>query len=271
MTPDGFDFTKAEALGNDFIIVDDRAGGKIDFTVSDIIALCDRRFGIGADGILLLSASQSADFRMRTLNSDGSEAEMCGNGVRCAAGYVYSLGEAGEDITVETLAGLIAVRITAGPDGRVDAIRVDLGAPLVGQLDMKLEAGGSEVLLSCVSMGNPHAIMLVDDIASAPVAELGPVIEEHEFFPEKTNVEFIKITDGNAIDMRVWERGAGETMACGTGAAAALAAANSLGLIGRSATLRLAGGDLFVEWDADNHIYITGNARMVFSGSIGER
>lgn len=261
-------FTKAEALSNDFIIVDDRETGSMSFVFDQITELCNRRLGIGADGILLLQPSETADFKMRTLNSDGSEAEMCGNGIRCAAKFAFDSGSKGLR-SIETLAGIINVLISAGEDGTAETIRVDLGVPLIEQLSQEVMAAGQVLDVTCVSMGNPHAVMFVDDVAAAGVEIIGPAVEGHEFFPNKTNVEFIRVIDGTTIDMRVWERGAGETAACGTGAAAALAAAHSRGLIGRAATLKLLGGDLKVEWADDGHIFITGGARMVFSGQTG--
>lgn len=266
---DKITFTKAEALSNDFIIIDDRAEGRMNPAPGEIIRLCDRRLGIGADGILLLQSSQAGDFKMRTLNADGSEAEMCGNGIRCATKYVYDdTAEPKDTYMIDTLAGIKSAAIQAGADGTAETIRVDLGEPIIEKLSAEIEVLGHQIEITTVSMGNPHAVTFVNDVNQAPVEHLGPVMESHEYFPDKTNVEFIHVTGPDSIDMRVWERGAGETAACGTGAAAALAAAHVTGRIGRKATLRLKGGDLEVEWPDDGHIYITGGATMVFTGTI---
>lgn len=266
-----FSFVKAEALSNDFVIIDDRPDGSVVLSPTEVISICDRRRGIGADGVLLLQPSETCDFRMRTLNSDGSEAEMCGNGIRCAVKFVHDTGDGRQkSYTVETLAGTISVALTGNKDGLAGAIKVDLGQPVIEEISAKIDVVGHSIAFTSVSMGNPHAIVFVDNVASAPIEHLGPAIEAHDYFPDKTNVEFIKVVGDNVIEMRVWERGAGETAACGTGAAAALAAAHAKGKIGRSATLKLTGGDLGVELDKNGHIFITGGANLVYSGEYGK-
>ena len=264
-----FSFVKAEALSNDFVIIDDRSIGSISFSTNEIIRICDRRTGIGADGILLLGPSDAGDFKMRTLNSDGSEAEMCGNGIRCAAAYVYaSDAQALAAYTIDTLAGLKNVRIIDDERGLI--VSVDLGEPVFNNGTATINVDGRAIELTEVSMGNPHAVIFVEDAAATQVETLGPVIETDKIFPDRTNVEFIQIAGNDLIIMRVWERGAGETAACGTGAAAALAVASRAGKTGRKVTVRLSGGDLAVEWADDGHLFITGEANMVFAGTMGE-
>jgi diaminopimelate epimerase len=278
----GIKFTKAEALGNDFIVIDDRSG-KVALSQDEIIALCERRRGVGADGILLIQPSKSASFMMRTLNADGTEAEMCGNGIRCAAKFAYDTGLARQkDIVIETRAGLKTVSILAEDGVRASTLRVDLGTPeferalvpMAGPAGRAIQepllVEGERHDVTAVSMGNPHAVVFVSNVDDAPVATLGPAIERHAAFPARTNVEFIQVVDRDRLRMRVWERGAGETDACGTGAGAALAAASTAGLADRRALISLPGGNLDVEWADDGHIYITGEAAIVFSGKTGE-
>jgi diaminopimelate epimerase len=278
----GIKFTKAEALGNDFIVIDDRSG-KVTLNQDEIIALCDRRRGVGADGILLLQPSASASFLMRTLNADGTEAEMCGNGIRCAAKFAYDGGLARQkDIIIDTRAGLKTVSVLSEEGGRASTLRVDLGTPeferaavpMVGPngqaIQEPLVVEGEQHTITAVSMGNPHAVVFVTNVDDAPVATLGPAIERHIAFPARTNVEFVQVVGRDRLRMRVWERGAGETDACGTGAGAALAAAHTVGRTDRRALVNLPGGDLDVEWAGDGHIYITGGAVIVFSGRIGD-
>jgi diaminopimelate epimerase len=271
------DFTKMHGLGNDFIVVDCR-----DKVVSDRFTaigelskrLCHRRLGIGADQMLLLYSSETADFKMRIFNSDGSEVEMCGNGIRCLAKYIWDRGISHKDeLSVETAAGTIK------PVKADKMVRVDMGEPVLEAraVPVNLEGviknfpliiDGKEFRITCVSMGNPHAVIFVDDVDGFDVNRYGPLIETHELFPKRTNVEFIQITSPERLKMRVWERGAGETMACGTGASAAAVAANLNGLTGKSVTVGLLGGELLIEWSQDNHVYMTGPAQEVFEGRI---
>jgi diaminopimelate epimerase len=274
-------FTKMHGLGNDFIVIDAR-----EIPPDDLPGLsarmCNRRFGIGADQILLLEKSAVADFRMRIFNADGSEVEMCGNGVRCLAKYVWDRGISSKDILdIETLAGIIR------PEKSGDMVKVDMGEPVFdpesipvhlphpssfilhpsgGIVDYPLQIADREFKITCVSMGNPHAVIVVDDVANFPVTYYGPMIETHPIFPRKINVEFIELISEKEITMRVWERGSGETMACGTGASAAAVVLNLKGLSGRDVTVHLLGGDLMIAWSPDNHVYMTGPAVEVFEG-----
>lgn len=277
-------FTKMHGLGNDYVYID---GINQDLSVYDLPELSrilsDRHFAIGGDGIILILPSNSAHFRMRILNSDGSEAEMCGNGVRCFAKFVYENKLTDKtELTVETGAGLIKPSLTI-EDGKVTWVRVDMGEPRLtrGLIPMTGEAEapaqGVEVILgdtayaaSCVSMGNPHCVIFVDEITDAMVLGHGPLIEVHEFFPRKTNVEFVQVLSPSEVRMRVWERGAGETMACGTGASATAVAAILAGHTGREVTVHLLGGDLKIEWAENNHIYMTGPATEAFTGEVAE-
>jgi diaminopimelate epimerase len=270
-------FTKMHGLGNDFIVIDCRnhALGMRSEELGDLSKrLCHRRFGIGADQVLLLYTSDRADFGMRIFNADGSEVEMCGNGIRCFAKYIWDRGLSDKDVLdVETVAGIIR------PEKSGDLVRVDMGEPVLegrqipvnhdGQVkDLPLKILDREFKITCVSMGNPHAVIVVDDAAQFDVAKYGPLIEHDGFFPKRTNVEFIQMIDRGRIRMRVWERGAGETMACGTGASAAAVAANLKGLADRRVTVVLNGGELVIEWREDNHVYMTGPAVEVFEGRV---
>src|SRR3990172_8548669 len=256
-----------QGLGNDFILIDcrDRAiSSQLSAAGEMSKKLCHRRFGIGADQMLLLEASDSADFKMRIFNADGSEVEMCGNGIRCLAKYIWDRGlSSGSVLSIETRAGIIR------PERAGDMVRVDMGEPVLeGRLipvnldgvikDFPLKIGDKDFTITCVSMGNPHAVIVVEDVAGFDLLKYGPLIETHELFPRRTNVEFIQAVDKGRLRMRVWERGSGETMACGTGASAAAVAANLKGLTGRKVAVALAGGELQIEWAGDNHVYMTG-------------
>lgn len=277
-------FTKMHGLGNDYVYID---GVNQDLGVYDLPELSrilsDRHFAVGGDGIILILPSQTADFHMRILNSDGSEAEMCGNGVRCFAKFVYEHGLTNQtELVIETGAGLIKPSLTV-ENGKVTWVRVDMGEPRLtrAEIPMAGEAGapaqGIEISLSdasyrasCVSMGNPHCIIFVDEITDAMVLGHGPLLETHELFPRKTNVEFVQVLSPSDVRMRVWERGAGETMACGTGACATSVAAILAGHTGREVTVHLLGGDLKIEWAENNHIYMTGPATEAFNGEVTE-
>jgi diaminopimelate epimerase len=266
-------FTKMHGLGNDFIVIDCRRQGPGDLPALSR-KLCDRRFGIGADQLLLLYDSEVSDFRMRIFNADGGEVEMCGNGIRCLAKYLWDRGISHSNVlSVETLAGIIR------PERTGDLITVDMGEPVLeGRLipvdrdgviiDMPVEAGGRRFEFTCVSMGNPHAVTFVDDLDGVDVKRYGPLVETHALFPRRTNVEFIQVIDPGHIRMRVWERGSGETMACGTGASAAAVAAHMKGLAGKKVKVALLGGELMIEWKDDNHVYMTGPAVEVFEGRV---
>jgi diaminopimelate epimerase len=269
-------------LGNDFIVVDGFALHLDESILSDLSKrVCDRNFGIGGDGLVLVLPSETADFLMRMLNPDGSEAQMCGNGIRCAAKFAYDHGIVpANPVKVETLAGIMVIDL-AIEDGKVTAAKVNMGAPrlvrseipMAGQGDGPVVAepltiDGRAFAVTCVSMGNPHCITFVDDAESFPVREIGPKFENHPAFPERTNVEFIQVINRKEIRMRVWERGAGETLACGTGACASTVASILNGLTERAITVHLNGGDLRIEWLEDGPVMMTGPAVEVFTGEI---
>ena len=277
-------FTKMHGLGNDFILIDcrnnefsglDGRGLINQARLSELSRrLCHRRFGIGADQVLLLYPSASADFRMVIFNSDGSEVEMCGNGIRCFAKYIWDRGLSEKEVLeVETAAGIIR------PEKSGQMVKVDMGEPVFeGRLipvnldgmvkDFPLKIDDREFRITAVSMGNPHAVIFVDDVDGFEVTKYGPLIENHELFPRRINVEFIQVLNAGTVRMRVWERGAGETMACGTGASAASVASHLKGFTGKQVNVILAGGELVIEWKEDNHVYMTGPAVEVFEGSI---
>ncbi len=280
--PTSIDFVKMHGLGNDFIVVDCiRNNYSIDELVKSATFLCDRNFGIGADGLILVIGASDADFQMRIINADGSEAEMCGNGIRCFAKFVYDKGLTTKtDFTVNTLAGIIAPAIQI-EDGKVKVAKVNMGEPhleraqipMVGPkgevINEPLQVESTTVRVTAVSMGNPHAVLFVDDVNTYEVNWFGPRIERHSIFPRKTNVEFVQRVSPTYLKMRVWERGAGLTLACGTGACATVVAAVLNGLSERTATVELPGGKLEITWDdEDNHLYMTGPAEEVFCGTV---
>ena len=269
MIKSGLEFIKAEALGNDFVIVDGTEK-PVRLTAEDAVHLCDRRTGVGADGVLLLEKADDADFSMRVFNADGSEAEMCGNGIRCAAKYIYDNGSARkEKLIVMTAAGPKTVDIRETDGNKAIKMRVDLGSPEFKMVEESVPVGYDELTVTALDIGNPHAVVFVDDVEGAPVVTVGRLIECHEAFPGRTNVEFVEIKSPSSLSMRVWERGAGETSACGTGAAASLAAAAKTGRSAKLATVTLEGGDLLVEWAEDGKLYIEGGANLVYSGKMG--
>lgn len=274
------EFTKMHGLGNDFIVV---AGERAlpDNAAELAVELCNRYFGIGADGLVYILPSEKADFRMRIVNSDGTEAEQCGNAIRCVAKYAYDNGLTDRTVmTIETLgAGVQQVRLTVA-DGKAATVRVDMGEPVLNGLLVPttidaepvlahpVEVDGREFRFTAVSMGNPHCVIYVDDAAGFDLQTWGPKLETHPLFPRKINVEFVTVKDRRHTEMRVWERGAGPTLACGTGACATVVASVLNGLTDRSATVSLKGGDLLIEWnEADNRVYMTGPAAEVFRGS----
>ena len=271
-------FTKWQGIGNDFVIVNGFSE-TIDDYPSKAIEVCDRHFGIGADGLVIALPSEIADFRMRIFNSDGSEAEMCGNVTRCFARYVYENGLTTKtDLTIETLAGIIKPKLLF-ENGKIAAVCVDMGEPRLkrGEIPMTgnpddravkvpLSVGDATYEVTCVSMGNPHCIIFDDNVDELDLQAVGRPIEIHPAFPRKTNVEFVKVIDRKTLRMRVWERGAGITLACGTGTCATVVASVLNGKTDREVLVHLDGGDLFIEWRADNHIYKTGPAVEVFRG-----
>ena len=273
-------FTKMQGLGNDYVYVNCfEESIKNPAEVSKFVS--DRHFGIGSDGLILIGSSDRADFRMNIYNADGSQAEMCGNGIRCVAKYVYDYGLTDKDeISVDTLAGIKYLKLTI-ENGKVSKVRVNMGKPILkaSEIPVKaekepvvaeaIEAGGREWKMTCVSMGNPHAVVFVEDVQDFPLEQVGPGLEKHPRFPKRVNAEFVKILDEETIEMRVWERGTGETLACGTGACAAAVACSLNGLTKDTVTVKLLGGTLQIQWDkAENRVYMTGPATTVFEGEI---
>jgi len=275
------EFTKMHGLGNDFIVVAGET--KLPDNAPELaVELCNRFFGIGADGLVYILPSDKADFMMRIMNSDGSEAEQCGNAIRCVAKYLYDHGMVqNTEITIETIgAGAQKVQITVD-NGKAVAVRVDMGEPILKGTqvpttvdadlvkDYPIEVDGREFRFTAVSMGNPHCVIYVDDAVNFDLAAWGPKLETHPLFPRKINVEFVTVKSRDYADMRVWERGAGPTLACGTGACATLVSSVLNGLTDRKATVSLKGGDLLIEWNEENnHVYMTGPAQEVFKGKV---
>ena len=271
-------FTKMHGLGNDYVYVD-----TFDQSVPDpaamAIAVSRPHFGVGADGLVLIGPSTEADYAMRMFNADGSEGEMCGNAVRCIGKYVHDRGlTAKTRVTLATRGGIKTLELRL-QGGSVEQVTVDLGEPALSPASLPVTLAGAQVLnhplsidgqthhITCVSMGNPHAVIFVDDPRAVDVHGIGRQIEHHPLFPKRTNVEFVRVWRRDLLEMRVWERGSGEALACGTGAAASLVAAVLNGLADRSAVVQLTGGELHVHWDArDNHVYQTGPATFVFDG-----
>ena len=278
------EFTKMEGLGNDFIIMDDRAGNIASHRPYPELAqrLCSRHFGIGADGIILILSSKDHDIKFRIYNSDGSEAQMCGNGMRCFAKLLYEKKIIAKKIfRVDTQAGTVIPEVITDDGGLVRSVRVDMGEPILlcrdipfkspseKALDEPLTVKDREYRITTVSMGNPHAVIFVEDLENVDVEKIGRSIETHEQFPEKTNVEFIEVVSRTELKMKVWERGAGITLACGTGACAVLVAAHLTGRTDDRALIHLPGGDLEIHWDkATNHVFKTGPATLVFEGRV---
>lgn len=277
------EFTKYHGLGNDFILIDNRQSREPLLTSEQAVQFCDRHFGIGADGVIfaLPAETPGADYKMRIFNSDGSEPEMCGNGIRCLARFLADLKAPSNSLAkyqIETLAGIITPELQ--PDGQVT---VDMGSPrltaaeipttlVAGDLkaiDRTLEVAGQTWSVTCVSMGNPHCITFVDDVAKISLETIGPEFEHHPAFPQRINTEFIQVVAPDYLKMRVWERGAGITLACGTGACASLVAGVLTGRCDRKATIELPGGPLVIEWSQLNQkIYMTGPAERVFTGQL---
>lgn len=273
-------FTKMHGAGNDYIYMNGFTQN-IENPSELAIKLSDRHFGIGSDGLVLILPSEIADIRMQMFNSDGSEAEMCGNASRCVGKYVFDNGLTEKTrISLETKAGIKYISLLEG-DANARKVTVDMGEPILEAaeipvvapqspvLDLPLTINGKEWKMTCVSMGNPHAVTFTTGIKDLNLPEIGPKFETNAVFPRKTNTEFIEVVDRKTLNMRVWERGAGETLACGTGACASAVAAVLKGLTDREVTIHLLGGDLHIEWrESDNHVYMTGEAVTVFSGEI---
>ena len=256
-------FLKYHGLGNDFVLIDGRKENLEGIDLKKLaIDICDRHFGVGADGLLIVFPSQKAHYRMQIFNPDGSEAEMCGNGIRCFAKYVYETDQLKEEvISVETLAGTVLPAVIL-ENGKVVAVEVDMGQPK-DEGEVTLEG----FVFKKISMGNPHAVTFVEDLTQVNLGDIGPKIENDQHFPNRTNVEFVKVINDKEIEVAVWERGAGETLACGTGACAAMVACALLGKTGRRVLVHLPGGNLDIEWAEDNHVLMRGPAEKVFEGN----
>jgi diaminopimelate epimerase len=265
-------------LGNDYIVIDNREGKISEEKASEFAKkLCERRFSVGADGLLFVCASKVADVKMRIFNADGSEAEMCGNGIRCFAKYCYEKGIARKsELTVETLAGIKRTWLTV-ENGTVASVTVNMGEPvlersripMVGQgtcINEDLMVNGDVYKVTCLSVGNPHCVMFIDNVDAFPVQQLGPKIENHPIFPQRTNVEFVQVLNTSEVKVRVWERGCGETFACGTGACATVVAGTLLKKLGGKVRVQLLGGDLMVEYA--ERLFLDGAAEKVFEGSL---
>jgi len=274
-------FTKMHGIGNDYIYINGfeelvQNPGELS------IRLSDRHKGVGSDGLVMILPSSKADFRMQMFNADGSEAEMCGNAARCIGKYVYEKGLTNKtELTLETLAGIKTLQLFLDDDNNVVSVTVDMGNPELEPSKIPITLPGKQIVnfpvsfdginfaITCVSMGNPHTVIFTENIANMDIEKIGKKIENAPIFPRRTNVEFIEVIDKNRIKMRVWERGSGETMACGTGACASVVAGVLNGLVSRKATVELLGGNLEIEWsENDEHVYLTGPAETVFEGEI---
>lgn len=271
-------FWKMHGLGNDYIVVDNRdetIEGKMLGNLAK--RLCNRRFSVGADGLLAVTESSAADAKMRIFNADGSEAEMCGNGIRCFAKYCYENGiTTKKEMKVETLAGVKGLRLDV-ENGEVKAVQVNMGRPaferdqipMLGEgkfIDEDLKVDEQTFKATCLSVGNPHCVVFIDGVEGFPLETFGPKIENHRLFPKRVNVEFVQVLNKHELKVRVWERGVGETLACGTGACASGVAAKILGRAGSECTVHLLGGDLSIEYE--DEIYMTGPAEKVYTGEI---
>lgn len=275
-------FTKMHGCGNDYIYVDGAREQIPEEQKPEIVKrLSDRHFGIGGDGVIFINPSEKADFEMEMYNMDGSRAEMCGNGIRCVAKFVYDKGLTKQTkISVESFGKIKYLELVTA-EGKVTAVRVNMGAPVWKAEDIPVIADTEEVIaqrievgndvyeMTCVSMGNPHAVVFMDEVSSLPIETIGPLFENHVRFPKRINTEFIKVIDKDTIEMRVWERGTGETLACGTGACGAVVAGVLNGLTNERVTVKLLGGTLLIEWDRkENLVFMTGPAEIVFEGEI---
>ena len=272
-------FTKMQGLGNDYVYVN-CFSEKVPDPSELAVRISDRHFGVGSDGLILICPSDKADFEMVMYNADGSRGEMCGNGIRCVAKYVYDYGLTDKtSISVETLGGIKYLDLTV-EDGKVKLVKVDMGRPILtpseipveadGEqaVDESIETDGKEYRMTCVSMGNPHAVIFVEeDVKDIPLEMIGPKFENHKRFPNRINTEFARVLDSKTVEMRVWERGSGETLACGTGACAVAVSCILNGMTEDNVTVKLLGGDLQIEWDREKDtVYMTGPAEVVFDG-----
>jgi diaminopimelate epimerase len=283
--------TKMHGIGNDYLYVDCRGRDAVADPPRLARAVARRHHGIGSDGLILVRSAPEADCRMEMYNADGSRGEMCGNGIRCVAKYVFDRGLTRNPLRIATDAGVKTVTVRVGPDGRAAGATVDMGAPVLDGpripvastgrvIAYPLDVGGTTWSVTCVSMGNPHCVVFVPEVAALDLARIGPQFEHHPFFPQRVNTEFVAVRSRTVMDFRVWERGSGETMACGTGACAALVAGVLTGRTERRATIHLRGGDLDIEWRrgdlpsadgtpaADDHVFMTGAAAEVFTADV---
>lgn len=274
-------FTKMHGCGNDYVYVD--CTNEMIENPSEVSKyVSDRHFGIGSDGLILICSSETADFRMAMYNADGSEGAMCGNGIRCVAKYVYDKGLTDkENISIETKSGIKELELTV-EDGKVSFVKVNMGAPILRAkdipvdvdtekcIDSDINVDGKDYKITCVSMGNPHAVTFIDeDVKTFPIEKIGPKFENHPMFPDRVNTEFVQILNRHEVNMRVWERGSGETLACGTGTCATVVACVLNGLTDDEVTVHLLGGDLFIKYDRENDtVWMTGPAVIAFEGTI---
>lgn len=273
-------FTKMQGLGNDYVYVDG-SKEKIKNPSEVAIKISDRHYGIGGDGLICINPSKVADFEMAMYNADGSRGEMCGNGMRCVGKYVYDYGLTDKtQVSVETLAGIKYLDLHI-ENGKVASIRVDMGSPILKSSEVpvisknetcimeEIMVKGVSYHMTCISMGNPHAVVEVEDVKHLEIEKIGPAFEQNSVFPNRVNTEFIKVVDRNNVEMRVWERGSGETLACGTGACAVGVACMLHGRVEDKVTVHLLGGPLEIEWDKEkNTVYMTGPAEVVFDGEM---
>ena len=273
-------FTKMHGIGNDYVYVN-CFKETVEHPSEVAIKVSDRHFGIGSDGLILIKPSEVADGKMEMYNADGSQGAMCGNGIRCVAKYMYDYGITDKtSISVETKSGIKYLDLTI-KDGKVDTVKVNMGTPILKAADIPVRSekeqvidepvivDGKEWKITCVSMGNPHAITYIDDVKNLEIEKIGPKFENHKIFPDRVNTEFVHVIDRNTVEMRVWERGSGETLACGTGACAVAVSSILNGLTEEEVTVKLLGGDLKIFWDrTENKVYMTGSATTVFDGEI---
>ena len=273
-------FTKMHGIGNDYVYVN-CFKETVEHPSEAAIKVSDRHFGIGSDGLILIKPSEVADGKMEMYNADGSQGAMCGNGIRCVAKYMYDYGITDKtSISVETKSGIKYLDLTI-KDEKVDTVKVNMGTPILKAVDIPVRSekeqvidepvmvDGKEWKITCVSMGNPHAITYIDDVKNLEIEKIGPKFENHEIFPDRVNTEFVHVIDRNTVEMRVWERGSGETLACGTGACAVAVSSILNGLTEEEVTVKLLGGDLKIFWDrTENKVYMTGSATTVFDGEI---
>ncbi|MBP5414469.1 MAG: diaminopimelate epimerase [Lachnospiraceae bacterium] len=276
-------FTKMHGCGNDYVYVNGFEEHIPDDKKSELaIRLSNRNFGIGSDGLIFINPGKAAEFEMEMYNADGSRSEMCGNGIRCVGKYIYDHGLSDKtQISVESAGAIKYLTLFAGEDKKIEKVRVNMGSPILESklvpvisdnekvIDEEINVCGNEYKMTCVSMGNPHAVVFMDDVENLDIDAIGPYFENHERFPKRTNTEFVKIIDRNHVFMRVWERGTGETLACGTGCCATAVACVLNGLTDEKVNVKVLGGNIEIEWDrAENIVYMTGPATVSFEGEI---